>query len=81
MEDGDSGHDRGMGVSRATLYRRRRPKPAAHAAAPPGTRARVKPPRALDDQERRQVLDPLHSVPFADEAAAAKIFQACRKDT
>ena len=61
---------RSVGVPRATLYRRRRPKPSAPAPASPGTRLRVKPPRALDDQERQQVLDVLHSEHFADKAPA-----------
>ncbi len=56
---------RSLGVPRATLYRRRRPKPAASARTP-----RPKPPRALDDQERQQVLEVLHSEPFADKAPA-----------
>ena len=56
---------RNLGVSRATLYRRRRPKPPRQAATP-----RPKPPRSLSDQERRKVLDVLHSEPFADQAPA-----------
>lgn len=56
---------RSLGVPRATLYRRRRPEPPVATAAP-----RAKPPRALSDQERRQVLDLLHSEPFADKAPA-----------
>ena len=56
---------RSVGVPRATLYRRRRPKPSA-----PAPTSRSKPPRALDDQERQQVLDLLHSAPFADQAPA-----------
>lgn len=56
---------RSLGVPRATLYRCRRPKPAVPAARP-----RPKPPRALSDQERQQVLDVLHSPPFADKAPA-----------
>ena len=54
-----------LGVPRATLYRRRQPKPSVPTATP-----RPKPPRALSDQERRQVLDALHSEPFADQAPA-----------
>ncbi len=61
---------RSLGVPRATLYRRRRAKPALPAATPPGTRVRGKPPRALDEQERQQVLDVLHSEPFGDKASA-----------
>jgi len=56
---------RSLGVPRATLYRRRRPKPPVATASP-----RPTPPRALSDQERRQVLDVLHSEPFADKAPA-----------
>jgi putative transposase len=54
---------RNLGVSRATLYRRRRPKSPRQGATP-----RPKPPRSLSDQQRRQVLDVLHSEPFADQA-------------
>lgn len=54
-----------LGVPRATLYRRRQPKPLASVAT-----ARPQPPRALDDQERQKVLDVLHSEPFADKAPA-----------
>jgi putative transposase len=57
---------RSLGVPRATLYRRRRPKPPREPSAAP----RPKPPRALDDQERQQVLDVLHSEPFVDKAPA-----------
>jgi putative transposase len=56
---------RGLGVSRATVYRRRRPQPAERPATP-----RPKPPRALDERERRRVLDVLHSEPFVDKAPA-----------
>ena len=56
---------RSLDVSRATVYRRRRPTPAAATTAP-----RPRPPRALSDQERQQVLDVLHSEPFADQAPA-----------
>jgi len=56
---------RSLGVPRATLYRHRQPKASERAAAP-----RSKPPRALADQERQQVLDVLHSQPFADKAPA-----------
>jgi putative transposase len=56
---------RSLGVSRATLYRRRRPKPRR-----PETTPRPKPPRSLSDQERRQVLEVLHSEPFVDQAPA-----------
>ena len=47
---------RSLGVPRATLYRRRRPKPPATATTP-----RPKPPRALSDEERQQVVDVLDS--------------------
>ncbi len=56
---------RHLGVSRATLYRRRRPNPSQPAPKP-----RRQPPRALSDQERQQVLEVLHSEPFADQAPA-----------
>jgi len=56
---------RSLGVSRATLYRRRQPKPPATTATP-----RPRPPRALSDPERGKVLDVLHSEPFADKAPA-----------
>jgi len=56
---------RGMGVPRATLYRHRQPKAPEAAASP-----RAKPPRSLSGQERQQVLDVLHSEPFADKAPA-----------
>jgi len=56
---------RSLGVPRATIYRHRRPKPSRSAATP-----RHKPPRALSAKERQQVLDVLHSEPFADQAPA-----------
>jgi len=56
---------RSLGVPRATLYRHRQSKPTE-----PATTPRPKPPRALGEQERRQVLDVLHSEPFADKAPA-----------
>jgi putative transposase len=56
---------RSLDVSRATLYRRRRPKPPVPAATP-----RPKSPRALSDHERQEVVDVLHSEPFADKAPA-----------
>jgi putative transposase len=56
---------RSLSVPRATLYRRRRPKPAVAAVAP-----RPRSPRALNPEERQQVLDVLHSEPFADQAPA-----------
>ena len=56
---------RSLGVPRATLYRHRQSKPTEAVTAP-----RPTPPRALSDQERQQVLDVLHSEPFADKAPA-----------
>ena len=56
---------RNLGVPRATLYRHRQSKPPE-----PATTPRPTPPRALSDQERQQVLDVLHSEPFADKAPA-----------
>jgi len=56
---------RGLGVARATLYRRRRPIPPR-----PTTTPRPRPPRALSDQERQGVLDVLHSEAFVDLAPA-----------
>jgi putative transposase len=56
---------RSLGVARATVYRHRRPTPAKGPSVP-----RPRPPRALSDQERRQVLDALHSEPFVDKAPA-----------
>jgi putative transposase len=49
-----------LGVSRASLYRRRRPPPARPA------RRRPLPPRALSDAERSRVLEHLHSPRFVD---------------
>jgi len=57
---------RAMGVSRASLYRRRNPSRDASCVRP--TRGQ---PRALDGVERRQVLDLLHSPRFVDRAPAA----------
>ena len=55
-----------VGVSRASLYRRRR-------SAPPSTptRPRAPSPRALGTPERQAVLDVLHSERFVDQAPAA----------
>ena len=55
---------RSLGVPRATLYRKRRP------SLPVAAVPRPKPPRALGEQERQQVLDVLDSEPFADKAPA-----------
>jgi len=56
---------RAMGVSRATLYRRRQPASAIREARP-----RRRQPRALLDRERQAVLDVLHSTRFVDKAPA-----------
>ncbi len=56
---------RSLGIPRATLYRHRKPNPSVPAVTP-----RPKPPRALSDQERGQVLDVFHSEPFVDKAPA-----------
>jgi len=54
---------RGLGVTRATLYRRRaarqRPRPQ---------QPRPRPPRSLSDEERQTVLDVLHSERFVDRS-------------
>jgi putative transposase len=55
---------RSLGVPRATLYRYLRPKPVK-----PDT-PRPKPPRALSDEERQEVVETLHSEPFVDKAPA-----------
>ena len=55
-----------VGVSRASLYRRRRSVPPA-----PATRPRAPSPRALDAPERQAVLDVLHSERFVDQSPAA----------
>ncbi len=54
-----------VGVSRASLYRRRRP-------APPSTPMRSRAPsrRALGTTERQAVLDVLHSERFVDQSPA-----------
>jgi putative transposase len=54
---------RALGVSRATLYRGRRPRVES-------SRPRPKPPRALSEVERQQVVDVLHSERFVDKAPA-----------
>lgn len=53
-----------LGVSRATLYRRR------SQVVVPESRPRPKPPRALDSTERQSVLSDLHSPRFVDKAPA-----------
>ena len=56
---------RALGISRATLYRRRRPP------APPASRSpRPRPPRALSDPERQAVRAVLHAPRFCDTAPA-----------
>ena len=54
-----------VGVSRASLYRHRRPPPPA-----PPTRPRAPSPRALGSTERQAVLDVLHSERFVDQSPA-----------
>jgi putative transposase len=56
---------RALGISRATLYRRRRPSAPA-ASSPP----RPRPPRSLSDAERQTVRDVLHAPRFVDVAPA-----------
>lgn len=55
-----------LGKSRATHYRRAKPKPAATAPRAP----RPRPANALTDAEQAQVLDVLRSPRFADKAPA-----------
>lgn len=52
-----------LGVSRATVYRKRAPKTKV-------PKPRATNPRALDAAERQQVLDALHSAPLVDKAPA-----------
>jgi putative transposase len=59
---------RALGISRATLYRRRRP-PAPPASSSP----RPRPPRALSDAERQAVRAVLHAPRFVDLAPAAVV--------
>ncbi len=54
-----------IGVSRASLYRRRRPTPPATSRRP-----RTPSPRALVPAERRAVRDTLHSARFVDQSPA-----------
>jgi len=56
---------RALGVSRATAYRHRSPRP------PAGARVRRRPARALSDEERGAVLDQLHAQRFVDASPAA----------
>ena len=53
-----------MGVSRASLYRRR----TRQAAPPVEDKKRPSPPRALSREERQTVIDLLHSERFVDQA-------------
>ncbi len=57
---------RAMGVSRATLYRRRNPR----AKSASDDRAKRQQSRALDESQRRKVLDVLHADRFVDKAPA-----------
>jgi putative transposase len=61
---------RSLGVPRATLYRRRPGPGAVQSAVASAPIPRPKPPRSLSEPERQQVLDVLHSEPFADKAPA-----------
>ena len=54
-----------IGVSRASLYRRRRPTPPATPRRP-----RAPSPRALVPAERRAVRDTLHNARFVDQSPA-----------
>jgi putative transposase len=53
-----------IGIPPATVYRHR----ARRKALPSGPQKRPSPPRTLRSQERREVLDVLHSERFADRA-------------
>ena len=55
---------RALGVSRATAYRHRDPRP------PAGRPRRPQSPLALSEQERTAVLDVLHSERFVDDSPA-----------
>ncbi len=57
---------RAMGVSRATLYRHRKPSQRNE-----NDRTKPQQPRALGGEERQAVLDLLHSPRFADKPPAA----------
>ena len=54
-----------IGVSRATLYRRRRPKTSRRRCRRPT------PPRSLTPHEKQEVIDVLHAEPFVDMAPRA----------
>lgn len=53
-----------VGLPRATVYRRLRPRPSS------ASRARPRSPRRLSDDERARVLEVLHSERFADQPPA-----------
>ena len=53
-------------MPRGSFYRSQAPQPAASEARP-----RPNPERALGEEERRKVLDVLHSERFVDQAPAA----------
>ena len=61
-----------LGVSRAGLYRRRRP---------PTKPRRRTPARALTETERQEVLQALHAEPFVDKAPAQVYATLLDKDT
>jgi putative transposase len=54
-----------LGIPRASFYRRRMPS-----AEPAHRRQRPRPPRALSDLERQEVLEVLHSPTYVDKAPA-----------
>ena len=64
-EVGTAAACRQMGVSRATVYRRRKPQPANAE-----DRSKCRHPRALSVEERRTVLDMLHADRFVNKAPA-----------
>ena len=51
-----------LDVSRASLYRARRPR-----SAPQNVRRRAPSPRRLDEAERQHLLDTMHDPEFADQ--------------
>jgi len=65
-EVGTAAACRAMGVSRATMYRRRNPARPTSEARPKGRQ-----PRALHAEERQRVLDVLHSNRFVDRSPAS----------
>lgn len=64
---------RGLGVARASLYRRRRPQPI------PKPR-RSRPARSLSPEERQEVLATLHSDRFVDAAPAQVVATLLEED-